>query len=196
VELSRTEGIKQFLNRIAMNLVISTLVILSPACASPAMRDPGEAISLSALTQVLPPFDNRPDATTRRISENGTNWTFYVARRDGQFVGAAFQVTSRRGYAGPIQLLVGANADDTLHKVQVLAQRETRGLGSKIAIPPFSSQFEGLSILRTKWAIRKDRGDIDAVTGATISSRAVVTAIRSGLAVYHGHKTEIMAAGK
>lgn len=148
-----------------------------------------------ALRRVLPAFDNQPARTTNVVIEGGRTSVFYVARQQGRFVGAAFETTSDKGYGGEIRLLVGVTADNTLYGFEVLSHRETPGLGSKITEPAFKNQFRGRPLSDTRWAVKKDGGPFDAITGATISSRAVLEAIRSGLEVYRRHSAAIARTG-
>jgi electron transport complex protein RnfG len=151
--------------------------------------------SVEALKAVLPEFDNDPATCALTVQAAGRAWTFFAARRGGTFVGAAFEAASAKGYGGEIRLMIGVNADQSLRQVRVLAQQETPGLGAKIAQAPFISQFERRPVDGTTWAVRKDGGDFDAVTGATISSRAVLDAVRTGLEVYRAHAADITRTG-
>lgn len=152
------------------------------------------AEKVQALAEVLPPFDNDPSACAVVVETNGLQWTFHVGRKDGVYAGAAFESVSKKGYGGPIRLIVGVGADGAVRKIKVLEQQETPGLGTKVAASPFRDQFEGRSIEKTRWAVKKDGGDLDAITGATISSRAVADAVRTGLAVYTGNLQAISGA--
>ena len=77
------------------------------------------------------------------------------------------------------------------YDVVVLEQKETPGLGAKIDSSGFRSQFAGLPIGDTRWAVKKDQGDIDAITAATISSRAVTEAVKEGLDIYMTNRNKI-----
>ncbi len=149
-----------------------------------------------ALKAVLPDFDNDPADCTCSFEEGGRTWAFHVARKAGRFSGAAFQTSSSKGYGGEISLMVGLSATGTVNSVRVLTQHETPGLGTKVAEEPFKSQFNGKPIEGTVWAVKKDNGHFDAVTGATISSRAVLEAVRNGLDVYRRHAAEIARTGE
>ena len=153
---------------------------------------------LDALKRVLPPCDNEPDRTVFKVAEAGRDWSFYVARRGGDYMGTAFVTSSSKGYSGLIEVLVGVKADGTLGDIEILTQHETPGLGTKIADPanPFRTQFPGRSVADTKWKLKKDGGDFDGITGATISSRAVTEAMAEGLEVYARHRAEIEATGR
>ena len=155
------------------------------------------AEKLDAMKKVLPDYDNDPAANTCVVQEAGKQWTFYVARKQGAFAGAAFEATSDQGYNGTIRILAGILPDNSIKGLEIVEQTETPGLGAKISASAFKDQFQGKAIFSTRWMVKKDGGDIDAVTGATISPRAVVSALKTGLEVYTNHLDQIAAtAGK
>ena len=90
---------------------------------------------------------------------------------------------SANGYGGKIALMVGFTADGRVNNFQVLAANETPGLGSKIASDKFKAGICGRPA-GTRWAVRKDGGEVDAITAATISSRAALEAIRDAAAQF------------
>jgi len=146
---------------------------------------------LDSLGKVLPPHDNAPDAQPVEIEEGGRTCTVYVARQGGQYAGAAFKTSSDQGYSGTIDVLVGVTADDRVSGIAILKQSETPGLGAKVASPAFTDQFQGRPISGTTWKVKPDGGDIDAISGATISPRAVTTAVDAGLQMYVRNKDTI-----
>jgi len=146
---------------------------------------------LAAIRAVLPPFDNEPDTDTVTVTQNKQEWVFYLARKGGAFAGAAFETRSSEGYGGTIRLMVGVTADGKVKAIQILEHKETPGLGAKISTAEFRGQFANKDIKKTKWAVKKDGGDIDAITAATISSRAVTQAVKEGLDVYVKHEKEV-----
>lgn len=146
---------------------------------------------LNAMQQVLPEFDNEPDTDTVTIPSADADAVFFVARKAGTFSGAAFEVSSDKGYGGRIVLMVGVNAYDEVQGIEILKQLETPGLGAKIESLEFRNGFPGRSLSQTKWSVKKDGGDIDQITAATISSRAVTDAIRDGIAIYLANKSRI-----
>ncbi|GAH24330.1 unnamed protein product, partial [marine sediment metagenome] len=81
-----------------------------------------------------------------------------------------------KGYGGDIDILVGLEDEATIKGISIISSLETPGLGSRIAESPFTDKFTGLNI--DDVALRRDGGQIDAITGSTISSRAVVDAVR------------------
>ena len=103
-----------------------------------------------------------------------------------QSIADVYEVTSLQGYSGPISLVIGVNADNTLRGVRVISHKETPGLGDKIETnkADWILQFAGKSLLNptvSHWKVRKDGGDFDQFTGATITPRAVVNAVRETL---------------
>lgn len=160
-----------------------------------------ERDSLQAtLTEVLPQsrYDNRLLEDTVQISNpllgTAESLTAYRARQAGQPVAVLFPVIAPSGYSGAIRLLVGVAADGTLTGVRVLQHRETPGLGDKIETrrSDWIHQFAGLSIgqpAKSQWAVRKDGGQFDSFTGATITPRAVVAAVKNALLYFESNKT-------
>ncbi len=175
--------------------VAGYLLALTHAVTREPIAQSRRAEMADAIRKVLPPFDNDPVAATCTVVEAGTTWTFYVARQGGAFAGAAFEAVSDQGYSGRIRILAGVRPDDAVHGIAILQQAETPGLGARIAEPAFLAQFAGRPAAGTRWAVRKDGGDIDAITGATISPRAVVGALKTGLEVYARHRPAVAAAG-
>ena len=100
----------------------------------------------------------------------------YMIYSDGERVGFAFIATGR-GYGGNITILVGLEDETTVKGITIVSQTETPGLGTRITEPSFSEQFSGIAI--NDIALSRDGGEIDAVSGATISSSAVVDAVRA-----------------
>lgn len=114
----------------------------------------------------------------------------------GQPAAALFAVTARDGYSGPIRVLVGVAYDGTVTGIRILQHRETPGLGDKIdsSRSDWVLQFDGRSLgdpPAAGWAIRDDGGDFDQLTGASVTPRAVITAIRNTLLYFDAHRDEI-----
>lgn len=148
---------------------------------------------VEALKKVMPECDNNVVADAKTVKEGNADWVFYVGTSKGALSGIAFKASSLKGYGGLIEVLVGLKPDGTIHSLQVLsADKETPGLGSKIEAPKFCDQYNGKSASDTSWAkVTKDGGQIQGITGATISSRAMTEAVRGGLEVYAKHAAEI-----
>jgi len=152
--------------------------------------------TVDAVRDVLPEYDNDPVADAVTVEHRGAEWTFYVAKLNGAFNGAAFETSSPKGYGGAISVMVGVRAGGALNGIAILRHQETPGLGAHIEGEAFRGQFAGLQPDPTQWAVRKDGGDIDQITAATISSRAVVDAVEQGLQVYKQYARMIRAGGE
>ncbi len=108
-------------------------------------------------------------------------------------VAALFAVTARDGYAGPIRILVGIDMDGVVAGVRILEHRETPGLGDGIdhTRSDWVLQFEGSSLTEPAidgWAIRGDGGEFDQLTGASVTPRAVIKAIRDTLIYFEANR--------
>lgn len=114
-------------------------------------------------------------------------------------VAALFVVSARDGYAGPIRLLVGIAMDGTVTGVRVLEHRETPGLGDRIETTKsdWVLQFDGHSLRDpepTRWALKGDGGDFDQLTGASVTPRAIVNAVRQTLTYFDANRVAVFAA--
>ena len=120
--------------------------------------------------------------TASRYEEKEKNGeTYYQGLdADGKVIGTIITVAPR-GYGGPIKLTVGVLEDKSIAAIEVtkLDHKETPGLGAKIVTEKFKKQFKGKSAKQLK--VKQDGGEIDAITAATITSRAVADGIREGL---------------
>jgi electron transport complex protein RnfG len=119
--------------------------------------------------------------------------TVYRARKDGRPVSLVIETIAPDGYSGSIRLLVGINTDGTLSGVRVVSHRETPGLGDAIdeTRSDWIHVFDGKSLHNPApagWAVKKDGGTFDQLTGATITPRAVVKATRNALLYYSQHQ--------
>lgn len=122
----------------------------------------------------------------------------YRARKNGEPVALVIAAIAPDGYSGSIKLLVGINVDGSLSGVRVVAHRETPGLGDAIdeARTDWIRIFDGKSLQApdvSRWAVRKDGGEFDQLTGATITPRAVVKAVRNALLYYQDNQEALFA---
>jgi len=166
------------------------LAVVNSVTADP-IRRAERAEKMAAISRVLPPHDNSPDESVCRVVDQQVPWTFYVATAAGQYAGAAVETVSEKGYGGAVSVMVGFNKGGEVQAVEILKQKETPGLGAKITEQFFKQGFSGRSIRTTNWAVRKDGGDIDHITAATISSRAVVEAVAQACRVYLLNEIEV-----
>ncbi len=151
-----------------------------------------------SLEQVIPEslHDNNPAADTLQMDVDGVPLLVYRARKAGHVTGVAFE-TSRKGYGGDIQVLLGIDENGKLLGVRVLHHTETPGLGDKIEVTrsEWITRFTGRSLgdpPEAQWAVKKDGGPFDQFAGATITPRAVVNSIRDGLRLFATHRETLL----
>ena len=150
-------------------LVTSAAVALVYDVTKEPIEKAKQQKTVDALKAVLPTFDNQPQA------EEGV----YKATLGGQTVGYAVESTSPNGFNGNIKLMVGFDTEGTIVNIAVLEQAETPGLGSNMAEEDnvLLTSFKGKKASELKMTVKKDGGDVDALTAATISSRAYAEAV-------------------
>ena len=144
------------------------------------------AAEVAAIEAVLPAFDNEPVKETA-VTREGTleEVIYHIGLKDGRFAGAAFKAVTYDGYSGEIVSMVGVGAEGNLAGMRVLRHAETPGLGAKYADPSLLNEFYvGKPLLGTDWRVRKDGGPIDAISGATVTGRALCGAIGAAMNRY------------
>jgi electron transport complex protein RnfG len=154
---------------------------------------------LDSLAQVVPDerYDN--DLLTHPLEvtdDQGRSVTIYRGTIGSQVNALAWEI-SGQGYAGEIRLIMGLDAKGNILGVRVLSHAETPGLGDKIEVAKDSwiLGFNGLSLgspPEAEWAVKKDGGRFDQFSGATITPRGVVGAIKKGLEFFQSHRTELL----
>lgn len=154
---------------------------------------------IGRLNELVPAasYDNDPATDTLTLNEpalaKDRAVTVYRARRHGKPVAVLFTAVAPDGYSGNIELLIAIHADSTLAGVRVVSHKETPGLGDKIDIAhgDWILGFAGKSLVNPtpeKWTVKKNGGDYDQFTGATITPRAVVKAVKRSLEYFEQHR--------
>lgn len=163
------------------------------------------AYLLRTLADVLPAgaYDNAVHedyitVTDAELLGTAAPVTVYRARMRNRPVAVVVTPVAPGGYSGPIRLLVGILADGRISGVRVVSHRETPGLGDKIEVErdDWILDFDGRSLgqpPRERWAVRRDDGVFDQFTGATITARAVVSAVRDALIYFEAHRDLLFA---
>ncbi len=126
-----------------------------------------------AIGEVLPEFDSVVE--TKILPEGGKDsLTFYRTTKNGEVVGTAIRAYTDIGFSGRFWIMVGFVNGDVISGTSVLEHKETPGLGDKMdkSKAEWSRQFDGKNMNEFKLLVTKDGGDVDAITAATISSRA------------------------
>jgi len=170
------------------NMVISLLIIAgaSSACLGFVYEFTKGPIELSilnkkvnAIKQVVPEFTNNPyDEMFRLPTGEGDSLDVFPAKKDSIIVGYAVNTYTADGFSGNIFLMAGFKPDGTIINITVLDHKETPGLGTKMADPQFKDQFMEKNPAEFSLTVRKDGGPVDAITAATISSRAFCDAVQ------------------
>jgi electron transport complex protein RnfG len=189
----------------AFAIVGSTLVSFTEVRTRDQIAANERAYLLRSLNEVLPEsaYDNEMFTDTIQVTDpellgSKDSITIYRARMAGQPVAALLTPVAPKGYGGPIRLLVGITTDGVIIGVRVVSHRETPGLGDVIEIDrsDWLLGFDGLSMgnpAEKKWAVKRDGGDFDQFTGATITPRAVVHAVRDALIYFSENSDAIFA---
>jgi electron transport complex protein RnfG len=186
----------------ALALLTAVLIWLADATREriAANQQSGVTAGLNAL---LAPdtYDNEPLTDTIQFVAPdflGTNRPvmIYRARKEGKPVAAVVRAIAPDGYRGPIELLVAIAYDGTLIGVQVLRHNETPGLGDAFETreKDWLDAFKGLSLTnppQQRWTVRRDGGDFDAFTGATITPRAIVKSVRRSLEFFKANRDSL-----
>ena len=184
----------------AFALVGTAVVTFAEYTTRVRIAENQRAALLESLALVVDParYDNDLLADTIEVvapAALGTDEavTVYRARRRGEPVAIVLTAFAPDGYAGPIAVLVGVNVDGTVAGVRVLEHRETPGLGDPIEASrsDWILGFTGRSLgdpPPARWTVRRDGGAFDQFTGATITPRAVIHAVRRALEYVGAHK--------
>lgn len=147
---------------------------------------------LEAIKAVVPEFNNNPNDEQYQIPvDGGLPLIAYPAKNNGELVGTAIETYTMKGFGGLVKLMVGFKSDGSIYNISVLEHSETPGLGSHMTDDWFIGQFKdknpGSSIIKVK----KDQGNIDAITAATISSRAFCDAVQRAYNAYISAQSEV-----
>jgi electron transport complex protein RnfG len=178
-------------------LLATTALVVGNRLTHEAIAQAEAADLANSLAQVLPDgtADNDLLKDTAKVSFRETAVTVHRARKAGVPTAAVFRM-AERGYAADIEVLMGVAADGRLLGVRILKHAETPGLGDKIEVSKskWVLDFDGKSLGNPpaeKWAVKKDGGVFDQFAGATITPRAVVKAVKTGLEFFAAHREEI-----
>ena len=156
---------------LAICLVCSALLAGVYALTKAPIDAAAKAKNEAAIMEVLPEGAATIEEE-RSVDFGGASYTYNLAYDEqGNTVGCAINVAPV-GFGGPIVIKVGFDANGVIWNTKVLSQAETPGLGAKCVEPAFSEQFKGFDPAQKKLAVKKDGGDVDAITASTITSRA------------------------
>jgi electron transport complex protein RnfG len=188
-------SIKQVLPLIILTALCATVLSLTHQLTRERVSENIEMEKLQVLSSVMTAdFDNDIYHDVKVInytddSGNELSTNAYRARKSGNPVGIVFMPIPAKGYNGTIQLSIGILQDGILYGVQVLTHRETEGLGGNIHqdktdwLNNFSKQSFDITPVES-WAVKSESGAFDQISGATITSRGVINAVKNSLKLY------------
>lgn len=182
------------LSLVGMCVLVSAIL----AYLNNVTKDPIEEAKIKskieAIKLVTPPFENNPYEETFKVSLSaGDTLIMYPAKEGGQIVGYAIETNTKLGFSGLIELMMGVDATGRLVDYSVLNISETPGLGSKIPEWYHTTtknaghiqDVRGIDLTKeTPLKVTQDGGKVDAITAATISSRAFLDALNRGYAAF------------
>lgn len=181
-----------FPNMVIVLTIVALVSALALAYTFSATKEARELAklkkTLDALEKVLPDFDNQPDQEKYTIDEF-EGLEFFPAKKDNSQVATAVKTYSDAGFSERIWIMVGFSNDKKIINTWIIDQKETPGLGTKMKEPKFRDQFKDKNPASFKLKVKKDGGDVDAITAATITSRAFCDAVeRAHQAISQGEK--------
>lgn len=168
-----------FLNMVAclgtVTLVCAALLGVVYSATEDAVSAAQQAKSTKAIEAVSPAFDSLCEE-----KEADGKTSYYVARdAEGANIALIVIAESSKGFGGKIKMMVGFRPDGSVYDTSVLEHSETPGLGAKCTEESFKGQFRGFNPSEKKLTVAKDGGDVDAITAATITSRAYCDALQA-----------------
>lgn len=153
-----------------------------------------KAKKINAIKAVLPKVTNDPysDKIAVAVPDISDSFDIFPGKNDNRVNSIAIATYSDQGYSGLIKLMVGLDTRGVINNIAVLEQKETPGLGTKITTEKFLQQYRGKDPGKWKLLVKKDGGQTDAITGATISSRAFNDAVQKAYDVYQKEKGNLI----
>lgn len=183
--------------------IATTLITATQNNTRQRIIDNEIAETMKVLAAVLPKdsYDNELHRDRIMVSDpellgSTEPQALYRARKSGRPIAVIMTVTTPIAYVSPIKLLVGISVSGEITGVRVIAHRETPGLGDRIEASKsgWLNRFSGTTSKQPdyeQWRVKRDGGHFDQVTGATVTSRAVVSAVRDALIYFDKHRDEI-----
>jgi electron transport complex protein RnfG len=173
-----------FLNMVATLFLVTLLAAGLLGSVYALTKEPIRLAELKrkneAIGVVVPGFDNEPSQEVKKLYMDGDTLYFYTARQGEKVLGTAVETFTNLGFTGEFKLMVGFAPDRSIIDIAVIKHAETPGLGDKMERDKseFHVQFMGKDPESFNLAVKKDRGDVDAITASTITSRAYCDAVQ------------------
>lgn len=167
-------------------LAASMLALVDQVTQEPIAAAQREALH-KGLVQVLPEHQNDPlqDVFIYKLSDTEQLQVFPARDKRGRVIGYAWEQIAPDGYSGTIRILMGIRVAGEIVAIRITEHKETPGLGDGITKNmAWLNSFVSKTLDTSQWKVKKDGGDFDQFTGATITPRAVVKAVHNGLTMY------------
>lgn len=184
-----------------MTALASAVLMGSDALTAAPIAEQKQQATLRSLVLLVPDDLHDNDLIEDKLSIEAVelghrkSMDIYLGYQKGQLSVAAVPVVAHNGYSGDIEIMVGVRSNGELTAVEVLAHKETPGLGDLIERRKgdWLNQFDGQSFSQThqaQWAVKKDGGTFDQITGATITPRAVVSVVKKAMLYVESHQAQ------
>lgn len=186
-------------------LVTAALLAFTQVSTEDRIEAAKREVAKRALLEIIPLERHNNDLLVDTIDIPPAYWAtlgidggkINIARKGGELVAVIVPAVAPDGYNGDIQMIIGINIDGTIAGVRVVSHNETPGLGDKVDIKKddWILSFNGKSLDNPKpsgWKVKKDKGQFDQFTGATITPRAVVQQVRKALQYYKEDKQRLL----
>lgn len=185
-------------------IITAGLIALTQVTTADRIEQQARQARAKALLDIVPLHEHNNDmlneairVQARALGLEGFEQAF-IARQDGTPVSLIFPLVAPDGYTGPIRMLIGIDMNGEIKGLRVVEHKETPGLGDKIELQKsdWVRQFDARSLANTRqdqWKVKKEGGDFDQLTGATITPRAIVRAVRKALLFFQQHQQALLA---
>ncbi len=185
-------------------IITAGLIAITQVATKDKIAEQVKIARSKALLEIVPLSDHNNDMLSdsfwleaTQALGLGEKSEAFIAKQDGVPTALILPVVAPEGYSGPIRLIVGINTTGIIRGVRVIKHKETPGLGDKIDLKKsdWIRGFEGKSLENTtseNWKVKKDGGEFDQLTGATITPRAIVQAVYQALHYYRDHQTKLL----
>lgn len=188
---------------VRMILVLSLICMVCGVALSSLRNMTADRIEYQVLMNVQGPrvklllqgAENDLIKDRKKISVNGKETMLFIGKKDGKPWAIAYE-TVGQGFGGELKVMVGYDITlDNITGMQVISHKETPGIGDRVTKDQFTRIFKGIDIA-INFAPKTEGGDIDAISGATLSSRGICEAIRKSVTLYPGIKKQALALWK
>jgi len=187
-----------FLNMVLTMFVVTAISSVTLGFVYNATKGPIELAKLKKLNEsigiVVPGAENADvsEAIVVPSIDGGLDLLFYEVKKDGELIGTAIKSYTNSGFSGYMSVMVGLDSEGIIIDSNILEHKETPGLGDKTckSVSKWNEQYIGMNPAVVNLKVKKDGGDVDAITAATITARAYSDAIQRAYDTYMQYKSK------